>query len=284
MSEQSTSLFTTSMDVAPAPIIVVPCFNEEHRIDERAFLDLVGTGEVRLLFVNDGSTDGTRPLLERLRRQSGRIGVLDLPRNMGKAEAVRRGLQRAIESEAEIVGYFDADLSTPGSELIRMISLLRERKDLVAVFGSRVARLGSRIRRSPVRHYSGRVFATFASLALGVAFYDTQCGAKLFRVNENLVAAVRIPFRSPWSFDVLLCQRLFEGTHEIPGIPTSLFFEMPLEEWTDVSGSKVNLSGSALALWDVLVVGMARLAYRRTRNNGSATSRSRVKPSGCGSK
>jgi dolichyl-phosphate beta-glucosyltransferase len=263
MNDVPKSLFENP--ASAGPVVVVPCFNEERRIDEAAFVNLVETGGVRLLFVNDGSTDGTRALLEQLRRQSEGISVLDLPRNMGKAEAVRRGLQGAIESGAEIVGYFDADLSTPGSELIRMIGILDERTDLVAVFGSRVARLGSHIRRSPIRHYSGRVFATFASLALGVPFYDTQCGAKVFRVNEGLGAAVRVPFRSAWSFDVLLCQRLFDGTRETPGIPTSSFLEMPLEEWTDVSGSKVNLYGSALALWDVLVIGMARLAARRNR-------------------
>ena len=183
---------------------------------------------------------------------------------MGKAEAVRRGLQRAIESGAEIVGYFDADLSTPGSELIRMVGILRSEdgpRRCIRVTGGP---LGSRIRRSPLRHYSGRVFATFASLALGVPFYDTQCGAKVFRVNENLVAAMQLPFRSAWSFDVLLCQRLFDGTREIAGIPTSSFLEMPLEEWTDVSGSKVSLHGSALALWDVLVMGVGP-ASRATR-------------------
>ena len=261
MSDAPESRFGTPF--VAGSVVVVPCFNEERRIDKQAFLDLAGTDEVRLLFVNDGSTDGTRSLLEGLSRQSEAISVLELPRNMGKAEAVRRGLQRAIESGAEIVGYFDADLATPGSELIRMVCLIQERPDLVAVFGSRVARLGSRIRRSPLRHYSGRVFATFASLALGVPFYDTQCGAKVFRVNENLVAAVRLPFRSAWSFDVLLFLRLVDGTREIPALPLSAFLEMPLEEWTDVGGSKVNLYGSALALWDVLVIGVARRTGRR---------------------
>lgn len=277
MSDVSKSLFGTPTSAGPVPVVVVPCFNEERRIDETAFLDLVGTGEVRLLFVNDGSTDGTRFLLERLERRSERISVLDLPRNMGKAEAVRRGLLRAIESKAEIVAYFDADLSTPGSELIRMVCLLVESTDLVAVFGSRVARLGSHIRRNPLRHYSGRVFATFASLALGVPIYDTQCGAKVFRVNESLVAALQVPFRSAWSFDVLLCQRLFDGTREIPAIPTTAFLEMPLEEWSDVSGSKVNLCGSALALWDVLVMGMVRRVGRGEYKNLTATPRPGVK-------
>jgi dolichyl-phosphate beta-glucosyltransferase len=249
------------------PVVVVPCFNEERRIDEIAFLDLVEKDEVHLLFVNDGSTDRTGPVLERMRDRSEGIGVVTLPHNMGKAEAVRRGLQRAIETGADIVGYLDADLSTPGSELLRMIGILEERADLVAVFGSRMARLGSRIRRSVVRHYAGRVFATFASMALGVAVYDTQCGAKVFRVNQQLIAAIAVPFRSAWSFDVILCQRLFDGTGEVPGLPSSTFLEMPLQEWTDIGGSKVSLRGSSLALWDVLVVGVTRRHARRPRTS-----------------
>ncbi len=244
------------------PVVVVPCFNEERRFDERAFLDLAESGEVRLLFVNDGSTDGTGPLLDRLGQKAEAIDVLELPRNQGKAEAVRQGLRQAIGGGAVIVGYFDADLATPGAELLRMVGTLESRTELKAVFGSRVARLGSHIERSPIRHYTGRVFATIASMALGVAVYDTQCGAKVFRVDENLIAAVDRPFRSQWSFDVLLCQRLLDGTPGRPGWPIASFLEMPLEAWSDVYGSKVRLAGSVRALWDVIVMGVARRPRR----------------------
>ncbi len=242
-------------------VIVVPCFNEESRFEGLAFLDLVDAG-VRLLFVDDGSTDGTGRILEQLSHKSEGIGLLRLDHNMGKAEAVRLGMRQAIGDGADVVGYFDADLATPTDELLRLVRTLESRTELAGVFGSRVARLGSQIQRSPFRHYTGRVFATVASLALGVAVYDTQCGAKVFRVNSTLAAAVGSPFRSPWSFDVLLCQRLFDGSPEVPGLPIESFLEVPLGRWSDVSGSKVGLVGSLAALWDVAALGIRRRRRR----------------------
>jgi dolichyl-phosphate beta-glucosyltransferase len=218
-------------DYGSVPVVVVPCYNEEARLDRNAFVALADSGEVRLLFVDDGSTDGTGAVLDGLARASAVIETLKLPRNGGKSEG------------APVVAYLDADLATPGPELLRMVRTLDARQDLAAVFGSRVARLGSHIERSPFRHYTGRVFATFASWALDVAVYDTQCGAKVFRVNPNLAAAFALPFRSAWSFDVQLCRRLFDGTADLPGLP---------------SGSKVDVIGSASALWDVIVIGVER--------------------------
>ena len=105
---------------------------------------------------------------------------VDLPVNVGKAEAVRTGLLRCLADGAEITGYFDADLATPPEEMIRLVRTLQEREATVAL-AARVALLGTRIERSHLRHYLGRVFATIASLILRIRVYDTQCGAKAFR-------------------------------------------------------------------------------------------------------
>ncbi len=196
-------------------------------------------------------------------RELDRVEVLDLPRNVGKAEAVRLGLRQALDGDASIVGYLDADLATPGAGLLELVRILQQRDDLSAVFGSRMARLGSHIERSAFRHYTGRVYATLASWALGVAVYDTQCGAKVFRVGPTLAAALEEPFRSAWSFDVLLCQRLFDGTRGVPGLPARTFLEVPLDAWSDVGGSKVHVSGGIAALWDVFVIGLVRRSRRR---------------------
>ncbi|MHB1518985.1 MAG: glycosyltransferase [Acidimicrobiales bacterium] len=240
--------------------MVVPCYNEERRVDIEAFRALAATDGLVVLFVDDGSTDGTPSVLGRMAEQCASIDMLVLPTNSGKAEAVRQGLLAAIDSGVRVVGYLDADLATPASELIRMLGLLEADSTLTAVFGSRVARLGSTIERSLFRHYTGRVFATVASIALGVAVYDTQCGAKIFRVTPNLIDALAEPFRSPWSFDVLLFERLMNGTEGRAGLPVSSFLEMPLIVWRDRPGSKLDLGGSILALADVV-----RLAVSRRR-------------------
>ena len=72
--------------------------------------------------------------------------------------------------------------------------------------------MGTDIRRSAVRHYTGRLFATAGSLVLGVPVYDTQCGAKAFRVTDALRAALAEPFVSRWAFDVEVLGRLLRST------------------------------------------------------------------------
>jgi glycosyltransferase involved in cell wall biosynthesis len=251
-------------DGAPA-VIVVPCFNEERRLDERAFLDLAATGEVHLVFVDDGSTDGTGGVLARMAGTSPCIEVVTLGSNRGKAEAVRAGLRVAVGTGAAVVGYYDADLATPPPELLRLVHELADRPELSGVLASRVARLGSSIERSALRHYVGRAYATIASVALGITVYDTQCGAKVFRVNDTFTAALAEPFRSSWAFDAEMLHRLLRGTPRAPGLPVGSFLELPLTTWRDVAGSKMRLGPALAALFDLV-----RMARERTRRATTA--------------
>lgn len=225
--------------------VVVPCYNEATRLDPQGFRDLAaGVGHV--LFVDDGSTDSTRDVLRQLVRDVGSgTELLELATNVGKAEAVRAGLVAGLDRGAELVAYLDADLATPADEMVRLIGLAEEQPERSAVIGSRVALLGHTVRRSPARHYLGRLYATAASLALGVPVYDTQCGAKVFRAGPPLTDALSAPFHDRWSFDVELLGRLLAHPDQVD----DPILEVPLTRWNDVAGSRLTpLDGARAAL------------------------------------
>jgi hypothetical protein len=151
-----------------------------------------------------------------------------------------------------VVAYADADLSAPLDELARLIDLLVADESLDAVLGSRFRRLGADIRRSEPRHLAGRVYATLASVALGVGIYDTQCGAKAFRATPRLRAVLSQPFRERWAFDVELLSRLTRGAG---GIPWSSIVEEPLLEWHAKPGSKLRSGQAVRAAAELLRIG-----------------------------
>lgn len=226
----------------PSLLLVIPCFNEELRLRFDDFGSALDSGRVSILFVDDGSTDGTLECLTRWSAGVQHADVLALSPNGGKGEAVRHGLLAGIGRGANLVGYLDADLATPITEILRMQELLEGDSEIEVVLGSRVALLGSQIERSRTRHLQGRVFATFASMALRLPVYDTQCGAKVFRATPTLSSALSEPFRSRWIFDVDLLSRMLHAPRQLQ---RDAIVEMPLREWRDVSGSHLSL-GSRL--------------------------------------
>jgi glycosyltransferase involved in cell wall biosynthesis len=223
--------------------LVIPCYNEAARLPTADFSWLIASRpRLTLLFVDDGSTDATAEVIRRIRAAAGeRVLLHRLERNVGKAEAVRHGMRMALDHGAGIVGYADADLSTPAGELARMLARI-EAGPAAVILGSRVRLLGAAIRRRTHRHYLGRMFATAASVALRLPVYDTQCGAKLFRRSDVLIRALEEPFRSRWIFDVELLDRLLRGAGDAPPLCAGAFEEMPLRSWRDVAGSKLRFT------------------------------------------
>jgi len=227
----------------PTTAIVVPCYNEAERIPVATFVDFVRSDEeTRFLLVDDGSEDSTHQILSDLANATGdRCEVLRLHQNGGKAEAVRRGVNQALSTGAELVGFWDADLATPLEAIAALREELNRDSRILAVFGSRIRMLGRSIDRDPIRHYAGRVFATVVSVMLQVPIYDSQCGAKLFRVTSLTEGLFAEEFVSPWIFDVEILARLRAGVGPQQWARAGeLIREVPLETWRDVAGSKLS--------------------------------------------
>lgn len=213
--------------------LIVPCYNEAARLDLTQFEAAVDVYGLHVVFVDDGSTDGTAALI---RKHSGdRIRLIELGRNGGKAEAVREGMIRAAAfpfyHQIDWIGFWDADLATPLAELPRFIAFQSlVGIDADAILGSRVSRLGSRIRRKALRHLLGRLFVTVTSTLLGTQAYDSQCGAKIFRPGV-VRRCFEEPFITRWLFDLEILLRLGDA----------VVLEYPLAEWADVGGSKLKV-------------------------------------------
>jgi glycosyltransferase involved in cell wall biosynthesis len=233
-------------------MIVVPCYNEELRLRADQFLRFLRESQVRFIFVDDGSRDKTLDLLESLRAgQQDRVFVLRSPANQGKAEAVRMGFNFALDQNADYIGYWDADLATPLDAIPQFMAVYAARPDLDMVFGSRVKLLGRHVQRRTGRHYLGRVFATVVSVMLHLPIYDTQCGAKIFRVRPETRGLTGESFRTRWVFDVELLARYIrqQGSADLAA---QRIYEFPLDVWEDIGGSKVKPFDFFVALRDVI--------------------------------
>jgi dolichyl-phosphate beta-glucosyltransferase len=237
----------------PHLCLVIPCYNEAARLNVPAFRDfVVKTGGVDVVFVDDGSDDSTASVLAEIREGlEHRVNVITCSTNRGKAEAVRLGILEGIADPTyRIFGYWDADLATPLNSVCRLAKVLDLNEDVDLVLGSRVKLCGRHIERRAVRHYLGRVFATAVSVVLRLPIYDTQCGAKLFRATAEMKAIFAQPFLSRWIFDVEILARMLVRTN--PKDVESRTYEYPLEEWRDISGSKLRPKDFFRALFDIV--------------------------------
>ncbi len=234
--------------------LVVPCKNEYSRLQPAAFLQAVADYPfLTLLFVDDGSTDKTAETIAFLANKSPAIQALYLPENVGKAEAVRTGVNWLLaHTEVDAVGFWDADLATPLSELPEFLRALDKNPSRLAVLGARWAHLGAKIRRTGFRNWTGTVMKHLINRILGQSVYDTQCGAKIFR-RELAREIFRRPLFSRWLFDVELLKRI--GSMRL----RHAVVEIPLEAWRDVPGSKIRLTDSFRMFRDLFV--LARINY-----------------------
>jgi dolichyl-phosphate beta-glucosyltransferase len=161
--------------------IVIPCYNEEQRLPrtiEQIERYLAGKGlSYELILVDDGSTDGTRKIMDAAAERNRSVRLEALPHNRGKGRALAEGVAAARGAEILVT---DADLSTPIEELDKLMAELR--KGAGVAIASRALR-GSRVEVSqPIyRVLMGKAFNLLVQAVLLPGVWDTQCGFKLFR-------------------------------------------------------------------------------------------------------
>jgi len=156
--------------------VVVPVRDEELTVEplyEELASALGEQDEWEVVYVDDGSRDGTRAALARLHESATNVRVVRLRRNAGKAAALDAGF-RVVEGD--VVVTMDGDLQDDPSEIPRLLAKLDEGYDLVS--GWKTRRNDPWSRRAP-----SRVFNGVTGLLSGVHLHDMNCGLKALRVE-----------------------------------------------------------------------------------------------------
>jgi glycosyltransferase involved in cell wall biosynthesis len=157
--------------------VVVPVHDEEQSVgtlfDElRAALDPLGR-PWEVVFVDDGSTDGSFSALTRLHSEADNIEVVRLRRNFGKAAALAAGFRHAA---GNVVVTIDADLQDDPAEIPRLLAKLDEGFDLVSGWKTH--------RRDPLsRRIPSRIFNGVVGRVSGLRLHDLNCGLKAYRAD-----------------------------------------------------------------------------------------------------
>ena len=155
--------------------VVIPVYNEEvtiERLQERLSRVLESLGKsYEIIYVDDGSTDGTRAILQRLRSKDPNVKVVVFNRNYGQHAAVVAGFERAL---GEIIVTLDADLQNPPEEIPKLLEKIQEGYDVVG--GWREGRQDSLVRRLP-----SFLINQVTSLIVGVKMKDYGCMLRAYR-------------------------------------------------------------------------------------------------------
>lgn len=156
--------------------VVVPCYNEEAVIEltHQRLLAALGSGggfDLEIVYVNDGSRDGSLAILREAAAKDPHLSVIDFNRNYGQHSAIFAGFEAAL---GEIIVTIDADLQNPPEEIGKLVAKMEEGFDVVGSVRIK--------RRDPFfRRLASRLVNRVTSMATGVQLSDYGCMLRAYR-------------------------------------------------------------------------------------------------------
>lgn len=174
----------------------------------------------------DGCTDNTPKIVREFSLGKSNVKILEFPKRLGKGGGVKEAFKIA---NGEIVGFTDADDSTPAKEFLKLIKEIERGYDVA--LGSRWLKDSNVLVPQPLyRRFLSRGFNLLVRALFGLNIRDTQCGAKVFRkeVIDTLLPHLRV---NGFAFDVELLYLAKKYDFKLKEVPI---------EWHNDEDSKLN--------------------------------------------
>lgn len=227
--------------------VVVPFYNEEIRMEpglsqSLEYLQQNLKSPFEVIFVNDGSTDNTLAILEKVKNshQNLTIRIISYEQNRGKGYAVKTGV---LCSEGEKIVVTDADFSISLTEIDRFIEEL-DRYDIV-IGSKKHALTNTLVSQNALRRFLGKAFTVLVNSIFGLSYTDVTCGFKGFRsATAKDIFTKQITKR--WSYDAEVLFLATRKGYRIKEIPV---------EWKHVQGGTISpVSESFRSLRDITLI------------------------------
>ncbi|OXU16089.1 dolichyl-phosphate beta-glucosyltransferase [Sedimentisphaera salicampi] len=225
---------------APDVSIVIPAYNEEQRLPAfmKDILNYIEANSSRLsievVIVDDGSSDNTVEVAQKLAGENPSVRLLRQVRNQGKGAAVRRGM---LEAKGRYALYADADGATPIRELDKFIPFI-ENRDKIVIGSRNISASDVKQEREGLRSVMGAAFYKMVNFLAVPGIKDTQCGFKMYR-RDIIHKIFTRSLENGWAFDVELLYLAQLMGHSIVEVPVN---------WHEVEGSKISPVKDALKM------------------------------------
>lgn len=218
---------------------IIPCYNEEKRLSKTFEALRLAQGKPfrglklsEIIFVDDGSTDRTFEKIQKWISQhsqefNNKLSLISYKPNRGKGYAIKEGM---LESTSDYALFFDADISTPLSEIKKFLPYFK--KGAPIVVGTRKNGASTVLVHQPLyRELLGRTFTKIAQIVLGIEVTDFTCGFKAFSKNAALQIFKNAKING-WGYDAEILFLAKKGGFSV--------YEVPVI-WSNDNGTRVKL-------------------------------------------
>lgn len=216
-------------------VIVIPAYNEQARIEStlHAYFDYFSKQKnltTTFFVVCNNCSDDTAAVCKKIQKRHRQLNYIDLQPG-GKGFAVKQGFLKALDYDADFIGFVDADMATTPPYFYELITKMKNHDGVIASRYKKDARIWPN--RPFIKEIGGKFYNWVLRHNFHLDIRDTQCGAKLFTYQTVKDIAPHMQEKG-WAFDLellYLCQIFDKNIIEIP------------TTWTDMPGSHLTISG-----------------------------------------
>lgn len=222
--------------------IIIPAYNEEKRIgrtleDYGSFFSKRYKKDFEIIAVLNGCRDNTLGVVKNYGERYPQLKYRDFKKG-GKGFAITEGFKVA---RGDLIGFTDADDSTSAAEFNKLIGRINGYSGII---GSRWIRGAIVSPKQPIsRRIASRGFNWLVKLFFGMKYYDTQCGAKLFKKNVVKKVLPKLGV-TEWAFDIDLLYQM-----KLKGLKTA---EVPIR-WQDSEGGSLKVPRTTVKMFLAIV-------------------------------